>query len=308
MTDIDKKRILVTGGAGFIGSHLADRLLDGGHEVIIVDNLKSGAEANIPEEAIFVEADVCGDLTRVFEEGIDVVYHLAAQVNVRESIANPVEDAKVNVLGSLNVFKTAHEYDVEHIIFFSSGGAVYDPDATLPHTETSAIAPASPYGLSKYAAEEYLKLFETDAIRHTILRPSNVYGPRQGENGEAGVISIFITRALDGKELTVFGDGEQTRDFIFVSDVARAATTVLDAGMSGVYNVSTGDETSVNDIVEAMDALLDDPVSIRHEDAIAGEVRESVISSDTLQQQSDWSPAIDVDEGIHAMISYANAQ
>jgi len=243
-------RVLVTGGAGFIGSHLVDALVDRGYDVIIVDDLSSGN--NINKGAEFFKRNINSDLTDIFEKGIDYVFHLAAQIDLRSSLEFPVRDAETNVLGSLNVIECCLRYKVRKIIF-SSSAAVYSGDCEIPINEDSEVNPWTPYGLGKLTIEKYLEIFKREfGLDYAVLRYSNVYGPRQRSDGEGGVMSIFINSALKGGDVKIFGDGSQTRDFIFVKDVVSANLFCVDNNLGGVFNVSTGKEVSVNGLAEAV--------------------------------------------------------
>ena len=205
-------KILVTGGAGFIGSNLVDALIAGGHEVSVIDNFMTGNKKNVNSKAKLIVKDIRDDLNNLFSEGkFDYVYHLAAQANVRKSLENPVEDAKINIIGSLNLIDNCVKYNVKKFIFSSTGGAIYSKTARVPCNEESEIKPESPYGLAKWTVENYLRIMkDTKKLNYCILRYSNVYGPRQDAKGEAGVVSIFIDKLLKNEQLVVFGDGEQT--------------------------------------------------------------------------------------------------
>jgi len=297
----DIETILVTGGAGFVGSHLADALLDRGYSVIVVDNLSGGKEALVPDEAIFYNQDLTTGVPDI--DSVDAVFHLAAQTNVRTSFDRPAQDARSNIIGTLNLAQWALDSGVKQFVFFSSGGALYDPAAALPYDESSPIAPQSPYGLSKHTAERYLHQRIPEDMLLTILRPSNIYGPRQYTDGEGGVIAKFINRALAGRTLDIYGDGKQTRDFVYVDDVIRAAVETMQERISGVFNVSTNQAVSVNDIVRQLKQALAEELSVVHEEPIAGEVRESKLSSAQLQSFG-WQPEVSLSEGIKQIIAY----
>lgn len=300
-----KKHILVNGGAGFVGSHLVAALLANDYAVTVLDDFSTGSHDNVPESAEIVEQDINGDISSIIgARDTDVVFHLAAQASVRESLAQPVADTRTNVLGGVNVIAAACAHGVEHLITFSSGGAIYDPSAELPHTESSPIAPSSPYGLAQHTLERYQQLISEGSIPHqTVLRPSNIYGPRQGRGGEAGVIAIFIQQLLAGEPLSIYGDGTQTRDFVYVQDVVRAAQLVLDQQLSGVFNVSTGTQTSVNEIAKKLRGLAED-VSVVHQDAVAGEVEHSMLSAEKLQRATGWSARTSFVDGLKETYRY----
>ncbi|MFZ1502424.1 MAG: NAD-dependent epimerase/dehydratase family protein, partial [Nitrospira sp.] len=244
-------KVLVTGGAGFIGSHVVDRLLQEGHEVVVVDNLVTGKRKNVPKAAQFYKLDIENPkLERVFRnERPSVVFHLAAQMNVRRSVEDPMFDAQVNVLGTLNVLEQASKHGARKVIFSSSGGAIYGEQLAFPAPETHITQPLSPYGISKLCGEHYLSYYHRlSGIQIVSLRYANVYGPRQDPEGEAGVVAIFIQKMLRGEQAVVNGNGRQTRDFVFVEDVVESNLMAMGPEVEGVYNVGTGIETSVNDL------------------------------------------------------------
>lgn len=293
--------ILVTGGAGFIGSHVVDMLIDRGDVVTVIDNLSSGSVKNLNPKAKFIQADInYVSLTETY----DCIIHLAAQINLRQSMKDPKYDANINIMGSLNLMDIARLMRAK-FIFTSTGGAIYDPSETIPWNESSKVLPQSPYGMSKYTVENYLQLYgNLYGLDSTILRFSNVYGPRQNAHGEAGVIAIFIEKMLKNKSLTIFGDGEQTRDFVFVKDVVDAFSLVLDKKISGLFNVSTNTETSVNSIVETLNKYsLQQPV-VSHADKISGELLKSRLSYDSLQNVSGWKPKYNLESGIKETLEY----
>lgn len=301
-------RVLVTGGAGFIGSHVADAFLDRGHAVWIVDDLSSGSRSNVPAGAELVEMDLSDDaLDRLFRDvgPFDVVSHHAAQIDVRKSVADPRHDARINVDGLLNVLERARLHGTRRVVFVSSGGVVYgEPDAR-PTPETAPKLPQSPYGVTKLAAEYYLAYYAAvHGLESLALRYSNVYGPRQDPHGEAGVVAIFCNRLLDGTPLTIFGDGDQTRDYVFVEDVARAnvlaAEALDDAGadLDGrAYNVGTGQETSVNELARMLMEVSRVEVPIEPAPERPGELRHSCLDISRLSA-AGWSPRVAIREGL----------
>lgn len=302
---MNKKRILITGGAGFIGSHLAAAFVDDGHDVIVIDNLSAGCKENLPDGTEFVKADLRDGVPSVLNGRIDVVFHLVAQINARESFSDPVADAKTNIVGGLQLLEALSEVNIGRLVTFSSGGAIYDPSGEMPFFESSPVAPQTPYGLAKLTLEKYHDLLADKLPDYTILRPSNVYGPRQGWGKEnTGVVAIFINQLLADKPLTIYGDGSQTRDFVYVQDVVRAAKTVFSEGIDGVFNVSTGRPTSVKTIAET---LIDIAGSgkVDYNEAIAGEVKESCLSSEQLQSQSTWQPQTAIKKGLKKTFSFA---
>lgn len=296
-------KILITGCAGFIGSHLSDKLLSLGHEVFSIDDLSSGSIYNLQVECRknLFRYDICDKyyMSKVFNEvNPDIVYHLAAQINVRKSIQDPIQDAEINTIGTLNILNECVKHKVKKVIFSSSGGAIYQDNEELIKTEQSFIQPTSPYGISKYTAEQYINFYKNIyGLDSTILRFSNVYGPRQG-GGESGVLSIFINNLLNSKPLTVFGDGEQTRDYVSVYDVVDAL--VLSQEISGTYNVSTGIATSLNDLIKTINQYL--PCNnIIYSDAIAGELKHNCLSNNLLKSKG-WTNKHSLDLGVKETI------
>ncbi len=304
-------RALVTGGAGFIGSHVADRFLAEGYEVQIIDNLSSGRIENVPDAAVFHELDVgsqeAADLAR--HGAFDVLVHLAAQMDVRKSVADPVHDATVNILGTLNLLeairKTEHR---SRLVFTSTGGAVYGTFAKPPTIETTPKEPESPYAISKLAVEYYLAYYSRlHGIESAVLRFGNVYGPRQDPHGEAGVVSIFCNRILDQRALTVFGDGLQTRDYIYVSDVVEAAwlgaTRPLPdaAGLDArSFNIGTAIGTNVLDLAAHLQLAADSDVPLEFAPRRPGEQQESFIAIDKARRLLGWGPKVALGDGLAA--------
>lgn len=288
--------ILITGGAGFIGSHLADKL-SLNNNVTIVDNLSTGNVSNIHNSKFYLK-DINENLNDIFEkENIEYVFHLAAFINLRDSFTNPKECFNANVQGSLNLIETCKKYNIKKFIFSSTGGAIYSEKANLPWNENTEANPKSPYGLSKLTIEKYL---EMSGLNYSILRYSNVYGPRQNAKGEAGVISIFIDKIKENKTLSVFGDGNQTRDFIFVSDVVDANVSCLKDKQSNIYNVSTNVETSINEIIKYLNYN-----KINYLNKIDGEVTNTKL--DNLKLKSiGWNPKISIEEGLKLTSAWFN--
>ncbi len=253
------EKVLVTGGAGFIGSHIVDRLIEDGFQVVVVDNFSSGKEENLNSSAIVEEGDIRERefLDRVFNRhNIDYIIHQAAQIDVRKSVSDPVYDASINIIGLLNLLELARVHKVKRFVFASSGGVVYGEPKELPVSEVYPKGPLSPYGVSKLSSEYYLFYYhKTFGLPYVALRYGNVYGPRQDPHGEAGVIAIFIGRILENKDLTVFGTGEQIRDYVFVSDVAKVNRMAINLDLRGdsiddfAFNIGTGVGTSVNELI-----------------------------------------------------------
>lgn len=302
------RRVLVTGGAGFIGSHVADAYVARGDQVWVVDDLSSGRRERVPTQAHFVEMGI-GDpeLDTLFREvgGFDVVNHHAAQIDVRKSVADPRADAATNVDGLLNVLENARRHGTSRVVFVSSGGVVYGEPEQRPTPETAPKAPLSPYGVTKLAAEHYLFYYHRiHGLEYVAVRYSNVYGPRQDPHGEAGVVAIFSQRLLNGEPLTIYGDGEQTRDYVFVGDVVAAnmhltdaplpqATTLDDRG----FNVGTGRETTVNALARALMRAAGREVEMARAPARPGELRRSCLDASKLRGHN-WRPAFELQEGL----------
>ena len=302
------RKVLVTGGAGFIGSHVADAYIARGDRVWVVDDLSSGRREDVPPEATFVRRDI-GDpeLEAVFRDagGFDIVNHHAAQIDVRKSVADPRYDARINVDGLLNVLELARRHGTRRVLFVSSGGVVYGEPEVRPTPETTAKQPLSPYGVSKLTAEDYLQYYHRiHGLEYVAMRYSNVYGPRQDPYGEAGVVAIFSTRLMRGEPLTAFGDGEQTRDDIFVGDVAAANMLLTDQPIAGdegldtrAFNVGTGRETSVNTLARTLMEAVGRETELEYAPARPGEVLHSCLDASKLRGLG-WTPAATLHEGL----------
>jgi UDP-glucose 4-epimerase len=300
-------KVLVTGGAGFIGSHVVDRLVEEGHQVVIVDDLSSGTRKNVNRAASLYKLDIqSGRLERVFRnERPNIVIHLAAQVSVRVSVDNPVFDAQVNVLGTMNVLHQAVHHGVRKVIFSSSGGEIYGEQEVFPAPESHPTKPLSPYGISKLCAEHYLSYFQRiSGIQVVSLRYGNVYGPRQDPEGEAGVVAIFIRKMLNNEQPIINGNGRQTRDFVFVDDVAEANLVAMRQDSQGVYNVGTGIETSINELFRILAGLTGSSCKEVHGPAKLGEQMRSVIDSSKLKQELGWEPEADLTKGLEKTVAY----
>jgi UDP-glucose 4-epimerase len=300
-------KVVVTGGAGFIGSHLVDRLVLEGHEVVVIDNLSTGKRRHLNRAARFYKIDIQSwRLERVFRnERPSVVMHLAAQMDVRKSVEDPIFDAQVNVLGTLNVLQQAVKYGVRKVIFSSSGGAIYGEQEVFPASETHVTKPLSPYGLSKLCGEHYLSYYQrVGGIQLVNLRYANVYGPRQDPHGEAGVVGIFIQKLLNGEQAIINGNGRQSRDFVFVDDVVEANLAVMGQETQGTYNVGTGVETSINDLFRILVEQTGSKCKELHGPAKKGEQARSVIDSTKLRQAVCWEPRVELTEGLKRTVAY----
>jgi UDP-glucose 4-epimerase len=297
-------RILITGGAGFIGSTLADACLAQGHDVAIVDDISSGSEDNVPAGARFYRVDIrTPKLDEVLAcERPELVSHHAAQVSVKRSVDDPAHDAEINVLGTLNVLEAARRHGVRRVVFASTGGAIYgEPDGPSAD-EDHPRRPESPYAIAKLAAEHYLDAYRRAGLETIVLRYANVYGPRQDPHGEAGVVAIFIERILAGLTPTIFGDGEQVRDFVYVDDVVRANLLAYEAALpatgGAVFNVGTGRATSVNALWAALAALTRPAVSPSHQPARTGDLLRSVLDITRARTVLGWKPQVEIAEGL----------
>lgn len=308
-------RILVTGGAGFIGSSVVDAYLEAGHRVSVVDDLSSGARANLDPRARWHHLDVRGQALDgvVASERPEVISHHAAHISVRRSVEDPVADASVNVLGSLNLLETARRHGVRRVIFASTGGAIYGEPDVVPADETHPCRPQSPYAVAKLAVEHYLRFFRaTHGLETVILRYANVYGPRQDPHGEAGVVAIFIQKILAGLQPVIYGDGEQTRDYVHVADVVRANLAALDVAPDGaepsLFNVATGRGTSVNQLWRALAGIAPTALGPRHAPAKPGDLARSILDPTRAKLRLGWQPTIDLAEGLRGTWEWFVAQ
>jgi len=300
-------KVLVTGGAGFIGSHLVDRLVQEGHEVIVVDNLSTGKRRNLNRGARFYKVDIQSwRLERVFRnERPNVVMHLAAQMDVRKSVEDPMFDAQVNILGTLNILQQTVKHGVRKVVFSSSGGAIYGEQDTYPAPETHATKPLSPYGLSKLCGEQYLSYFQrVGGLQVVNLRYANVYGPRQDPEGEAGVVAIFVQKLLNNEQAVINGNGRQTRDFVFVEDVVEANLAMMGQETDGTYNVGTGVETSINDLFRILVQHTGSNCKEVHGPAKKGEQARSVIDASKLRHELSWEPKMTLSDGLKRTVEY----
>jgi UDP-glucose 4-epimerase len=290
-------RAIVTGGAGFIGSHVVEALLARGDEVTVVDDFSNGKRENVPDGVPIVEEDIRQGLREIFADTRpEVCFHLAAQVDVRVSVDRPVYDADVNVLGTIEVLEAARTVEAQ-VVFSSTGGAIYG-ECDGPAPETAERRPLAPYGVSKLAGEEYLAAFNRlYGTRHVALRYGNVYGPRQDPHGEAGVIAIFLGKLAEGEAPRIFGDGSQTRDYVYAGDVARATLAAADQD-GGVFNVGTGQETSVVELYEACRRVAGSELDAEPAPARLGELQRSVLDVSRAERELGWQPEVSLEEGL----------
>jgi UDP-glucose 4-epimerase len=300
-------KILVTGGAGFIGSHVVDMLVAGGHQVVVVDDLSTGQQENVNPAAVFYRADIRSpELLAIFEkEHPDVVDHHAALANVRESQAKPALYADVNILGSINLLECARRTGVRKFIYISTGGAEYGEPQYLPVDESHPIQPLCPYGASKHSVEHYLFIYQRlYGLNYTTLRYANVYGPRQDPYGEAGVVAIFAERMLSGKQAVINGNGDQERDFVYVEDYARANLLALDKGSGGTFNLASGQGTSINTVFRLLARLTHYGLEEVHGPAKPGEVFKIYLSIEKAKRELGWSPVTGMEEGLQRTVQF----
>ncbi|MCL5267988.1 MAG: GDP-mannose 4,6-dehydratase [Bacteroidetes bacterium] len=299
--------ILVTGGAGFIGSNIVDAYLERGHEVSIVDNLISGSIDNLSPRAKFFQIDIRDpQLERIFKEKkFDVVNHLAAQMDVRHSVADPMFDASVNIVGTLNVLENCVKSGVKKVIFSSTGGAIYGEQDYFPADEQHPTRPLSPYGIAKLAVEKYLFFYHAvHNLNYVVLRYANVYGPRQNPHGEAGVVAIFAGRMLKGESPVINGDGKQTRDYTYVGDVVNANVLALDYGKPDIFNIGTSTETDVNMLFRKLKSATKSSAEERHGPAKSGEQLRSVIDYTKAKNLLGWAPKVSLDQGLGMTVEF----
>ncbi len=301
-------KILVTGGAGFIGSHIVDAFLGLGHQVSILDNLSTGRESNINPKARFFKADIRDTefVEGLFRrEGFDVLCHEAAQMDVRRSVADPVYDASVNIVGVLTLLECCQKNGVSRVLFASSGGAIYGEQDYFPADEAHPTRPISPYGVAKLTTEHYLYYYQqVYGIQSVCLRYANVYGPRQNPEGEAGVVAIFTSRMLRNEKAVVNGEGKQTRDYVFVGDVVRANVLALGYKGSGVFNVGTGVETDVNTLFRHIRTSTGSRCEEIHGEAKIGEQLRSVLQNAKIRSDLGWNVSVSLEEGLKKTVEY----
>jgi len=293
-------KILVTGGAGFIGSHLVDEFIMQNHQVIVVDDLSTGKKENLNPQAKFYQLKIQDrKLFVIFKkEKPAIVCHLAAQMNVRRSIVDPIFDAQSNIIGSLNLLENCVKYKIKKFIFISSGGAIYGDGVKIPTLETEKEQPLSPYGIAKLALEKYLYYYSNQhRLPYTILRLANIYGPRQNYLGEAGVVAVFGHQLISEKSLWVNG-GQQTRDFVYVADVVSAVIKALPKQVQGIFNIGTGKQTNIDNLAKKMIQISQTKVFIKHRPYVTGEQMKSCLSFNKIKHDLNWQPQYDLNKGL----------
>jgi len=303
----DSMKILVTGGAGFIASQIADAYIEEGHNVTIIDDLSTGFEENVNPAANFFRLSITDPkIIDLFnKEKFDIVNHHAAQIDVRKSVSDPLFDANTNILGTINLLQSCVNNSVKKIIFASTGGAIYGEQEYFPADEAHPTSPISPYGITKLTIEKYLYFYFLEhKLNYTILRYANVYGPRQNPFGEAGVVAIFANKLLNGEQPVINGSGKQTRDYVFVEDVVKANLLAVKDEQCDIYNVGTAIETNVNAIYKILNDTIGKGQEEKHGPAAPGEQIRSVITSEKLYKKFNWKPAILIKEGLKKTVDY----
>ncbi|UCB51762.1 MAG: NAD-dependent epimerase/dehydratase family protein [Candidatus Zixiibacteriota bacterium] len=300
-------KIILTGGAGFIGSNVADRFIREGHEVAVIDNLSTGVESNVNRKARFLKVDIrSAVIDKIFERiKPDILCHHAAQIDVRKSTDDPIFDADVNILGSLNLLNACVKHKVKKVVFASTGGAIYGEQDYFPADEKHPARPLSPYGVTKLTIEKYLHFYrETHGLEYISLRYANVYGPRQNPFGEAGVVAIFAERLLSGKRAVIHGDGKRTRDFVFVDDVVKANLLALGYPKSDVFNIGTGIETDINSIFRMLKKATGSKQNEIHAPPKPGEQDRSVLDCARAEGFLKWKPKCKLSEGMARTVEF----
>ncbi len=301
-------KVLVTGGAGFIGSHVTDLYLQNGFQVVVVDDLSTGRITNLNPSAAFYQIDIRSpELASIFEkERPDFVNHHAAQMDVRRSVVDPLFDADVNVRGSINLLECARQFGVKRVLYISTGGAVYGEPVYLPCDEDHPVNPICPYGASKHTVEHYLFMYQYNyGLNYTVIRYPNVFGPRQDPHGEAGVVAIFTGQMLAGKQVVINGDGEQERDYVYVADCARANLLALTKEHApGIFNLGSGQGTTVNMVFENLKSLTNYPLDDRHGPAKLGETRRIFLNASKAERELGWKPTVNLEEGLRRTVEY----
>jgi UDP-glucose 4-epimerase len=299
--------ILVTGGAGFIGSNIVDKYIELGHNVIIIDNMSTGRKEFINPKAVFYEMDIREEaISGVFESHkIDVINHHAGQIDLRKSVEDPKFDLDINVIGSVNLLQKAVKHKIPKVIFASTGGAIYGEHDYFPADEEHPVRPYAPYGINKLTIEKYLFYYNrVFGLNYTIFRYANIYGPRQNSRGECGVIAIFTDKILQNVQPVINGDGEQTRDYVYISDVVNANVLALKDTASTIYNISTSVETTVNYIFDKLNKYSGTSFTEKHGPEKKGEQRRSVLSYKKINEKLSWKPQVFIDEGLKSTVEY----
>jgi len=300
-------KILVTGGAGFIGSNLVHKLIQMRHNVVVIDNLSTGFRSNLHPQAKFYKVDICSAvIDKIFQrEKIDYILHYAAQVDVRKSLQNPILDVQVNISGSINLLRSCQKHKVKKVIFASTGGAIYGEQSYFPADEKHLELPISPYGVAKLSVEKYLHFYkEVYGIPYVAVRYANVYGPRQNPKGDSGVVAIFSEKLLRNEALTIYGKGEQTRDYVYVEDAVNAALLALKSKQTGSFNIGTGKETSVNQLYQMMKTKTGSGSRVTYAPFRAGEQMRSCIDYTKAKKLLGWKPSFDLYSGLDLTLKY----
>ena len=300
-------KVLVTGGAGFIGSNIVDALVKLNYEVFIVDDLSTGNEKNINKKAKFFKIDISNakKLENIFKNDFDVIFHTAAQIDVRKASIDPARDAEINIIGTINLLKFANEYKVRKIIFSSTGGAMYG-NVDEPADENTIASPKSPYGISKYSDEMYIKFFSEEyGLEYTILRYANVYGPRQLSKGDAGVVAIFINSMMNNKEITLYGFGNMIRDYVFVDDIVEANILSINKGNKSIYNVGTGIKTSVKNLFKIINIFFPEyKIEPLKKEKRIGEIESSVLDGKKIMMDYNKDDYVKLEKGIEKTVKW----
>lgn len=308
--NLKSKKILVTGGAGFIGSNLVDELIKKNYEAVIVDNLSSGKKENINPKAKFYEVDILDKkkLEQVFiKEKPEFISHHAAQIDVRKSVSDPIFDARINIIGTLNLLELAKKYKIKKIVFASSGGAIYGDASIIPTPEDYLPQPISPYGISKFSIEQYLNYYhEIFGLEFTALRYANVYGPRQDPLGEAGVVAIFCNKLLNKEQLTINGSGKQTRDFVYVGDIVKANILAFEENINGIFNIGTGLEISINKLFEILIKISGTKIRKNYGQGLKGEQMRSCLEASKIKKISNWKAEVCLENGLGMILNKNN--
>ena len=300
-------KILVTGGAGFIGSNLVHKLIQMRHNVVVIDNLSTGFRSNLHPQAKFYKVDICSAvIDKIFQrERFDYILHYAAQVDVRKSLQNPILDVEVNISGSINLLRSCQKHKVKKVIFASTGGAIYGEQSYFPADEKHLELPISPYGVTKLSVEKYLYFYnKVYGISYVAIRYANVYGPRQNPKGDSGVVAIFSEKLLRNEALTIYGKGEQTRDYVYVEDAVNAALLALKSKQTGSFNIGTGKETSVNQLYQMMKTKTGSGSRVTYAPFRAGEQMRSCIDYTKAKKLLGWKPSFDLYSGLDLTLKY----